>query len=151
MKFTRLTKGSRRVACLAAVLSACLLSSPDAGRAADVRFPFDRELLLDAAPMRPNKRIPSLTIAANGSAVIDLWCRSVAGRAELDETTIAIVPGELPQTPPQRMSVGQCTPARMQADEDMLAALTAVTAWRREGSGIVLAGAKLMRFRPATN
>ena len=151
MKSTRLTEGSRRVAALAVLLSVHLLASPGAGKAADIRFPFDRELQLDAAPMRPVKRMPSLTIAANGAAVIDLWCRSVSGRAELDEKSIAIVPGELPDALPRMMSEGQCTPARMRADEDMLAALSQVTAWRREGSAIVLAGARPLRFRPATN
>jgi heat shock protein HslJ len=151
MKTSRLTKGLRRVACLAVMLSAFVVVSIEAGNAADIRFPFDRELLLDTAPMRPNKRVPGLTIAANGSVIIDLWCRSVPGRVDLDETTIAIVPDELPPAPPQMMSHGQCTPARMQADEDMLAALSQVTAWRREGSAVVLAGAKRMRFRPATN
>ena len=151
MNFTRLAVDVRRVAGFAVALSTFVLVWPGAGRASDLAFPYDRELLLDAAPMRPAKRIPSLTIAADGSATIDLWCRSVSGRAELGEKSIAIVPDALAETPPPTMGEGQCTPARMRADEDMLAALSQVTAWRREGSAIVLAGVKPLRFRPASN
>ena len=32
-------------------------------------FPFDGELMLDAAPMPGSKRIPNMDIAANGSIV----------------------------------------------------------------------------------
>ena len=49
------------------------------------------------------------------------------------------------------MGAGQCTPQRLQADEDMLAALAQVTAWRKQGGALVLAGPKTLKFRPATN
>ncbi len=151
MQSTCLTQGPRRVARLVAMLSALVVVVPCAGAAAEIRFPFDKALLLDAPPIRPAKRVPGLTISPDGSATIDLWCKSVSGRVELGETSITIVPGGLPDALPSMMSAGQCTPARMQADEDMLAALSQVTAWRREGVSIVLAGAKPLRFRPASN
>ena len=53
-----------------------------AGAAAEP-FPFGQELLLDAAPMRPGKRMPILTVEANGDARIDLWCRTVPARVEI--------------------------------------------------------------------
>ena len=47
------------------------------------------------------------------------------------------------------MSAGQCTPERMQADEELLGALIQVTGWRRQGDGIVLEGPKTLKFRPS--
>ena len=46
-------------------------------------FPFDQEFLLDAAPMRPGKRMPILLVEPNGNAKIDLWCKSVPARENL--------------------------------------------------------------------
>jgi len=76
-------------------------------------FPFDQELLLDAAPMRPGKRMPLLTVEPNGTARIDLWCRTVAARMELSEAAMKIEAGPLPEGQPDMMSAGQCTPERM--------------------------------------
>jgi hypothetical protein len=47
------------------------------------------------------------------------------------------------------MSDGQCTPERMQADADTLAALTQVTAWQRRGQSIELLGPSTLTFRPS--
>jgi hypothetical protein len=114
-------------------------------------FPFDQVLLLDAAPMRPAKRVPILNVASNGDATIDLWCRSVAAHVGLADTTIKIEPGPLPEGLPEMMSDGQCTPARMQADQDLLTQLTQITSWRAQGGVVVLVGPKTLTFRPATN
>lgn len=114
-------------------------------------FPFDRELLLDAAPMRPVKRVPILTVAPDGNAIIDLWCKTVRARVELSDSAIRIDPAPLPEALPAVMSNGQCSPARMDADMDLLAALTQVTGWSKQGGAIVLAGPKQLRFRSATN
>jgi heat shock protein HslJ len=116
---------------------------------AQQNFPVGQEMLLDAAPMRPAKRVPSLTIEANGTAAIDLWCKSVAGRVELDSTAIKITAEPLPETLPRMMSQGQCTPARMQADEDVLSALSQVTSWRRQGEALLLIGPTTLKFRPS--
>jgi hypothetical protein len=48
---------------------------------------------------------------------------------------------------PTMQSAGQCTPERVQADEEFLAALTQVTGWRWAGDAIVLEGAKVLKFR----
>jgi len=121
-----------------------------AGQAAD-QFPFDRELLLDVAPMRPVKRVPVLSVEANGNARIDLWCKTVRARVELSDAAISIEPAALPDGLPAMMSDGQCTPARISADLDLLAALTQVTAWREQGGALILAGAKALKFRAAAN
>ena len=101
--------------------------------------------------MRPAKRVPILTVAPDGKATIDLWCRSVTAQVELSDTGIKIEPGPLPEALPEMMSNGQCTPERLQADQDLLAALAQVTAWRMQGGALVLAGAKPLSFRPASN
>jgi hypothetical protein len=110
-------------------------------------FPFDQDLLLDAAPMRPGKRMPLLTVEPNGSARIDLWCRTVPARMEISESAMKIEAGPLPEGQPEMMSAGQCTPERMQADEELLAALSQVTGWRWDSEGLVLEGPKPLRFR----
>ena len=143
--------GGRRLVVCVLALSAFVVGATGAARAADGEFPFGQELLLDAAPMRPAKRVPSLTVAADGQATVDLWCRSVAARVEFADASIKIVAEPLPEALPQMMSEGQCTPARMQADEDLLAALSQVTAWRPQGNAIVLTGAKMLHFMPSTH
>lgn len=110
-------------------------------------FPFDQEFLLDAPPMRPGKRMPLLTVEPNGNAKIDLWCRTVSARIEISDTAMNIETGALPEGQPEMMSAGQCTPERMQADEELLAVLSQVSSWRRDGDDIVLEGPKTLRFR----
>jgi hypothetical protein len=125
---------------------ALLLSAGSSLRAADT-FPFDRELILDAPLMRPGKRMPILAVEPNGNARIDLWCKTVPGRVEISDAAIKIEAGPLPKEPPAMQSAGQCTPERIQADEEFLAALTQVTGWRSAGDGIVLEGPKELKFR----
>ncbi len=133
-----------------AALAAGLLLVSEPVLSAD-KFPFDQELLLEAAPMRPAKRMPIITIAENGNAIIDLWCKTVSARVELTDAAIKIEPGPLPEALPAMMGDGQCTPQRMRADEDMLATLAQVTAWRKQGAALVLVGPKTLKFRAATN
>jgi len=148
MSFTLQSAGRFRFAC--GVIAAGLLLVSGPASSADP-FPFDQELLLDAAPMRPAKRMPSLTVAPNGDASIDLWCKTVRARVELTDAAIKIEPGPLPDALPEMMGAGQCTPQRMRADEDMLAALAQVTEWRKQGSALVLVGPQTLKFRAATN
>ena len=142
MRFIHLNAGRQIFACaaLAVILSSGLATAAD-------QFPFDQELLLDAAPMRPAKRMPILTVEPNGNAKIDLWCRTVLVQVEISDATIKIEAGPLPEDLPAMQSAGQCTPERMQADEEMLAALVQVTGWRREAEGVVLEGSKELKFR----
>jgi heat shock protein HslJ len=142
MRVNHLNAGRQIFACaaLAVIMSSGLATAAD-------RFPFDQELLLDAAPMRPAKRMPMLTVEPNGNAKIDLWCRTVPARVEISDATIKIEAGPLPEDLPAIQSAGQCTPERMQADEEMLAALVQVTGWRRQGEGVVLEGSRELKFR----
>ncbi len=152
----RLTAG-RPAFSWVATIAACVLiavaitsNGLTAARAADA-FPFDRNLLLDVAPMRPLKRVPFLTVAADGSAKVELWCRTVPARVQIADSAIRIETAPLPEALPQYMSAGQCSDQRVQADNEMLEALAQVTEWRRRGDGVVLVGAAQMVFRAASN
>jgi heat shock protein HslJ len=117
-------------------------------------FPYDAVLLLDVAPMRPLKRVPILTVQENGAATIELWCRTANARVEMSGDAIRIETAPLSEALPQYMSTGQCSDDRVQADNEMLAALTQVTEWRRTGDGIELSGSgapKPLRFRASTH
>ena len=123
-----------------AVLAACL--APAVARP-NRSFRFGREFLLDARPFKGSKHVPVLDIDDKGIADIDLWCNSVKGQLVVAGDTITILTG--PKTD------RTCEPERMQGDDDMLTALTAVTNWRLEGDVLVLIGARTMRFRAQSN
>lgn len=124
--------------CLAVVVLVTAAGFAPAG-AADRGFPYDSELMLDVNPMKGSKRVPMLDIAANGEVSIDLWCNTVKAQLVVADDTITILPG----TKTER----QCTPDRMRGDDDLLAALTQITNWRRDGDLLTLRGARTMRFR----
>jgi heat shock protein HslJ len=149
----RLTTG-RSVVSMAAVAAGALMIvgilSVGFARAAE-EFPFDRVLLLDVAPMRPLKRVPILTVQENGSATIELWCRTANARVEISGEAIRIETAPLPEALPLYMSSGQCSDARVQADNEMLEALSQVTEWRRRGDGVVLIGPTQMPFRASSH
>jgi heat shock protein HslJ len=106
-------------------------------------FPFGTALMLDAAPLRGSKRIPTIEIQENGTASIDLWCASARAQAIVGDNSITIAPGDLQSS--------QCDPERQSRDEKLLAALAQVTNWRRSGELIELLGATPLRFRLMTN
>jgi heat shock protein HslJ len=110
---------------------------------AQSEFPFDRDLVLEARPMRGSKRVPVLAVSADGHAQIDLWCKRGKGQATIAADTITIAIGAMNDEP--------CSPERAQADEDMIAALSQATTWSQRGDVVTLTGAKPLRFRAATN
>lgn len=149
MSFIRLIAGRRFIVCGA---FAVVLMAQGEGMAqlAD-QFPFGQELLLNTAPMRPGKRMPSITVERNGNAVIDLWCKSVPARVEFSDSGIKIETPALPDELPQVQSNGQCTSPRMAADGALLEKFTQVTSWQREGGAVVLAGPERMKFSVPSN
>jgi hypothetical protein len=129
------------VAC--GLVCAAIVGSSWPVAAVDGAFPFDRDLVLDVAPMRGSKRLPILEIAASGAATMQLWCVSVQGKADVGADTITIVPTAAQQ--------GQCAPERRTSDENLIAALVQVTGWRRVGDVIELTGGQTLRFRLMSN
>jgi hypothetical protein len=130
----------RRFAC--GLVCAFIVAAISAAEASDA-FPFGRELILDAAPMRGSKRVPILEIGENGAASINLWCASARGQADVGADSITIVA--------EPVEPAQCAPERQSRDESLLAALTQVSSWRRRGDVIELLGATTLRFRLMTN
>jgi hypothetical protein len=125
------------------LVAVVLLGLPGLARAVDNTFPFGTELMLDVEPLYGSKRVPMLQIEDSGTAAIDLWCASVHASATVGENSITIVAE--PAEP------AQCTPERQSGDETLLAALSQVTNWRRDGDVIELIGPTTLRFRAMTN
>jgi heat shock protein HslJ len=124
----------------ATFVAAGLLASP-AG--ADEGFPFGFEMTLDTLPQPGSKRIPTLEIGDNGEAKLDLWCKTGTGQFSVAGNTVIFVPGQLQER--------DCPPARAQADDDFIAALSEATTWRRRGDQVSFVGAKPLRFHINTN
>jgi heat shock protein HslJ len=110
---------------------------------AQAEFPYERDLVFDARPMRGGKRVPILSIDSTGRAQIDLWCKRGQGEAVIAGDSITILVGAMREE--------SCTPERAQADEEMIEALGGITSWSVRGDIMTLAGAKALRFRVAAN
>ena len=129
-------------AALAAVLASAVALTTG-GAEASPEFPFGKELLLDARPMKGSKRIPILDIGDNGMAAIDLWCNSVQAQLVVAKDTITVITGPQTNRP--------CPPEQARGDQEMMDALAQVTNWRREGDSLVLIGPRMLRFRLQSN
>ena len=132
---------SLRSAALALIL---LTSTSMAARAqADTGFPFGMEMTLDALPQPGSKRVPDLDIGDNGEVVLELWCKGGKGQFSIAGNTVIFVAGQMEDRP--------CPPAKAQADDDLLAALTDATTWRRQGDAVSFTGTRTLKFRINTN
>lgn len=110
---------------------------------ADEGFPFGFEMTLDAAPQGGSKRIPTLEIGDNGEAKLSLWCKGGTGQFSIAGNTVIFVMGKLQDN--------GCPPARAQADEELIGALSEAATWTRRGDLVSFIGAKPLRFRINTN
>ena len=138
-------KNSLRRAGLAAALAPALIAvaSSTPAAAADDGFPFGLEMTLDASRQPGSKRIPTLEIGDAGETILELWCKGGKGQFSVAGNTVIFVAGPLEDR--------GCPPARAQADDDLLAALSDAATWRRQGDFITLVGSKQLRFRINTN
>src|SRR5262245_52584044 len=89
-------------------LAMLALAAASLAAAAQTEFPFDRDLVFDARPMRGGKRVPILAFTPDGRVQIDLWCRRGEGQAAIAGDALTIAPGPMIDEP--------CTPERAQAD-----------------------------------
>ncbi|MCC8983523.1 META domain-containing protein [Bradyrhizobium sp. 10BB] len=105
---------------------------------AQEEFPFGFVMTLDAARMPGSKRIPSIEVGDNGEVILELWCDGGKGQFSVAGNTIVFVPGA--------MENRSCTPERAQADKDLLAALSEMTSWRRQGDQVTFVGSKSLRY-----
>ena len=132
----RLTKQAAMVLVLAAASHAI-------PAAADEGFPFGLEMTLDVARQPGSKRLPTLEIGDNGEAVLELWCKGGKGQFSVAGNTVIFVAGALQDR--------ACPPARAQADDDLVAALSEAATWKRQGDFVSFIGPKPLRFRLNTN
>lgn len=75
--------------------------------------------------------------------VFELWCKGGKGQFSVAGDTVIFVAGA--------MENRSCPPDRAQADDELIAALTNVSTWKRQDDLVVLAGSKTLRFRINTN
>lgn len=112
-------------------------------------FPFGQVLVLDAPRIGALKRVPVITTETDGTATIDLWCKTVPARLTVEGGSLKVETAPLPEAMPQYMMSGQCSDERLQADVETLTALTQVTQWQRRGDHVSLSGpdgAPALRF-----
>ena len=110
---------------------------------ADDSFPFGLEMTLDVARQPGSRRLPTLEIGDNGEAVLELWCKGGKGQFSVAGNTVIFVAGPLEDR--------ACPPARAQADDDLVTALSEAATWKRQGDFVSFIGTKPLRFRLNTN
>jgi META domain len=130
-----------KYAAMALMLAAAAFGAKPA--AADEGFPFGLEMTLEAARQPGSKRVPTLEIGDNGEAVLELWCKGGKGQFSVAGNTVIFVPGPLEDR--------ACPPAKAQADDDLVAALSEAATWTRQGDIISFIGTRPLRFRLLTN
>lgn len=126
----------------AALVFAAIAVNANPGRADD-GFPFGFEMTLDAARQPGSKRLPTLEIGDNGEATLELWCKGGKGQFSVAGNTVVFAASALEDR--------ACPPAKAQADDDLVAALSDAATWKRQGDIISFIGTKLLRFRLLTN
>jgi hypothetical protein len=131
---------ARRQTGAALVLVAALQAAP---AHADDEFPFGLEMTLDAARQPGSKRLPTLEIGDSGEVILELWCKGGKGRFSVAGDTVVFVASPLEDR--------ACAPARAQADDDLVAALSEAATWKRQGDLVSFIGTKPLRFRINTN
>jgi heat shock protein HslJ len=134
---------TRHLKLVTAIAFSTALLGTAQGQAQVQEFPFGLEMTLEAARMPGSKRVPSLEIGDNGEVVLELWCKGGQGQFSVAGNTIIFVPGA--------MESRSCPPDRAQADDELIAALSDVATWRRQGDFVTLMGSKQLRFRINTN
>ena len=130
-----------RHAAVAVFLAAAVLNANPAS--ADDEFPFGLEMTLDVAPQPGSKRIPNMEIGDSGETILELWCKGGKGQFSVAGNTVIFVAGPLEER--------GCPPARAQADDELVAALSEAATWKRQGDFVSFIGAKTLRFRLNTN
>ena len=110
---------------------------------ADDGFPFGLEMTLDVSRQPGSKRIPTLDIGDAGEAILELWCKGGKGQFSVAGNTVIFVAGPMEERP--------CPPARAQADDELVAALSEAATWKRQGDFVSFIGTRPLRFRLNTN
>ena len=110
---------------------------------AEGEFPFGLAMTLDVARQPGSKRVPNLEIGDNGEAVLELWCKGGKGQFSVAGDTVIFVAGQIEDR--------ACPPAKAQADDELVSALSEAAPWRRQGDFVSFIGTRTLRFRLDTN
>ncbi len=135
------TTGFARQAAIALVLAVAALHSIPAF--AEDEFPFGMAMTLDVARQPGSKRVPSLEIGDNGEAVLELWCKGGRGQFSVAGNTVIFAAAQIEDR--------ACPPAKAQADDDLVAALSEAGTWKRQGDFVSFIGTRTLRFLLDTN
>ena len=130
-----------RQAAIALMLGAAAFSVVPAY--ADDEFPFGMAMTLDVSRQPGSKRLPNLEIGDNGEAVLELWCKGGKGQFSVAGNTVIFVAVQIEDRP--------CPPAKAQADDELVAALSEAGTWKRQGDFVSFIGPKTLRFLLNTN
>jgi hypothetical protein len=133
--------GLLRSAAAALILAAAGFNAIPAS--ADDGFPFGSDMTLDVARQPGSKRLPTLEIGDNGEARLELWCKAGKGQFSVAGNTVIFVAGPLEDH--------DCPPARAQADDELIAALSQAATWKRQGDFVSFIGTRPLRFHLNTN
>jgi len=129
---------------LASIAALAFLSLPDIDRAAAADgFPFGMEMTLEAARLPGSKRVPDLDIGDHGEVVLELWCKGGKGQFSVAGNTVIFVAGQIEDR--------ACPANKAQLDDELVAALSEATTWKRQGDYVSFVGARTLRFRINTN
>jgi len=127
-----------------AAIALVVAAASNAGPArADAEFPFGMAMTLDVARQPGSKRLPNLEIGDNGEALLELWCKGGRGQFSVAGNTVIFVAGPIEDR--------ACPPAKAQADDDLVAALSEAASWKRQGDFVSFIGTRTLRFRLDTN
>lgn len=128
---------------MTALVAAAVVGVSCAAQAQRAEFPFGSELTLDAPPMRGSKRIPVIEIGDSGEVQLDMYCKRAQGQFSVAGDSVIFIAGAVDSA--------NCPPDRAQADDALLAALSAATNWRRQGDYLTFVGPRSLRFHLNTN
>src|SRR6201995_3470586 len=129
--------------CAVAALALLMLPAISDIARAEEGFPFGMEMTLDAARLPGSKRVPDLDIGDNGEVVLELWCKGGKGQFSVAGDTVIFVAGQIDDR--------SCPPDKAQADDDLVAALTEATNWKRQGDSVSFVGTRTLKFHINTN
>jgi hypothetical protein len=129
---------------LASIAALAFLSLPGIDRAAAADgFPFGMEMTLEAARLPGSKRVPDLDVGDHGEVVLELWCKGGKGQFSVAGNTVIFVAGQIEDR--------ACPANKAQLDDELVAALSEATTWKRQGDTMSFIGSKTLRFRINTN
>src|SRR3982074_1461225 len=110
---------------------------------ADDGFPFGLEMTLDAARQPGSQGLPTLEVGEQGAGQDGIVGKGGRGQFSVAGNTVIFVAGPLEDR--------ACPPARAQADDELVAALSEAATWKRQGDFVSFIGTKPLRFRLNTN